>query len=149
MEGRCVHTYRRASAFIKRTSANSLAQPSQVYTWAMWPRSTEILVMTWISCSCFFFPFARSFWHGREVKVLINQVLKGDQQTSSAGKEADIDVMVMELVSLTQSRRYAWSGGNLRSRFPLPLTSSRATIPKLKTSAFSVSWPRMAYSGAR
>lgn len=148
MEGRCVYTYKRASAIIKRTSANTLAQPWQVYTWAMWLRNTEILVMTWISCSCFF-PHARSFWHGREVKVLMNQVLKGDQQTSSAGKEADIDVMVMELVPLTQSRRYAWSGGNLRSRFPLPLTSSRATIPKLKTSAFSVSWPRMAYSGAR
>lgn len=56
---------------------------------------------------------------------------------------------IKEAHNNTQSRRYAISGGKRRSKLPRPLTSSRATIPKLNTSAFSVSWPLIAYSGAK
>jgi len=49
----------------------------------------------------------------------------------------------------THSRRYIFSPSKVESEFGLPLTNSRATTPKEKTSAFSVRCPRMAYSGAR
>jgi len=58
-------------------------------------------------------------------------------------------MLPLECRSCAHVVRIACSGGPVLSRHFLPLTISRHTTPKLKTSAFSLNCPTVAYSGAR
>lgn len=58
-------------------------------------------------------------------------------------------ILAVKDLVLTHSRMYRWSAGSLKAMFFRPLMISRTKTPKLNTSAFSDTWPKLAYSGDR
>ncbi len=86
--------------------------------------------------------------HGQQ-RTGLNEHTTKRQSLVSRGSCKYIQPSKREEITLTHSTRDSSPGGFLSSTGFLPVISSKSTTPKEKTSDLSVSFPVMAYSGAR